>query len=163
MGPIRGEAPTAGTLTTEEEERIRRDIFWQMTQARQSSTELPTADLRLYVERVLRHAMPQGWVAHFRPTRSRQHLPASELTAHDYNWKICPDNDQQEDPFYYYLLYLDGRGSLVLVYGNTDAGVPTVRNLWERAMVIDCGNAPHVLPYIFARQEQFPPNHYGLS
>lgn len=162
---VQDEIPTLRSDRPRDDDDLaqRRALFARLLETWQGSGESPAADPRDFAETHLRAALPPGWIANFRIARGARHLPADALQLQHYEWRIFRDGDPADDGFEHYYAYLNGRQQLVLVYGNSDAGVGGPQNFWDSAMAIPLANLGLVLPFVFARMHEFPPNRFGLT
>ncbi len=152
-----------GVFDPEDDARSRRILFDDLRAKWLDGFEAPADDPRGYVEHHLQRALPRGWVVNFRIARCAQHLPQSELTLLHHEWKIFRDRNSPETELDYYIAHLDSNNELVLVYGNTDAGIMGPDTFWQRAMCVPLANLGLVLPFVFARPHEFPPNRFGVT
>jgi hypothetical protein len=164
---LRGTAEPAepsGSLTAEEDRSRRHALFERLHRAARENPEVHARDVRSFVEVHLRAALPRDMIANFRVGRENAHRAASELELVHHEWKIMHESERRDSVSeQYYLAYLNARSELVLVYGNSDAGAGEPHHFFSRALVIPLYHLAVMLPFIFARPDEFPPNWYGLS
>ena len=146
----------------------RRDLFQKFHTTWRGTTEIVAADTRGFVERHLKAALPRGWVANFRIAREAQHIPSAELSLLHHEWRVFREGERpDDDEFEHYIVYVNARNQLVFVYGNRHGGDSsphfTPDRYWEHAICIELQNLGVVLPFVFARPDEFPPNYYSRT
>jgi hypothetical protein len=163
------EASAAASQNTPgaEARRQRYELFHELLRSWRELPEVPAEDERSFVEQHLQAAIPRGWVANFRVARESADRDAQELHLVHHEWKVMRETDAAEETASvtspYYVAFLSSRSELVFVYGNDDIGPLAPHHFYQRAMVIPLRNLGVMLPFIFARPDEFPPNRYGLS
>lgn len=79
-------------------------------------------ELKKYIAQELRKALPQGWVANYRPQRRNLHRHARELGISDMEWKIFEQRNTPDTPYDYVLRVSGDLRTLILLHSNQLVG-----------------------------------------